>query len=142
MPQAEHMTVLDSLALKVHNFLHFLGVSEGTDVATGSVGIETRTNDMSKSNPKLAQEADVALGHVLFAIQAFDRDDLLVLAKRLQASTVAKKETLFQECSEEELRKLLSDAAKRLRKQSPAQTVELARYAVDFARTQLAKAGD
>lgn len=136
------MTVFDSLALKVHNFLHFLGVSEETGVATRSAGIETGTNDMSKSDPRIAQEADVALGHVLFAIQAFDRDDLLVLEKWLQASNVVKKEMPLHKYSEEDLRKLLSRAAKRLRKQNPARTIEVARYAVDFARTQLAKAGD
>jgi hypothetical protein len=137
------MTILDSLALKMQNLRHFFGATERTSAATESAAAGPGTREqMPKPDTKVAREADIALGHVMFAIQAFDRDDLLLVAKKLQTSNVITTEKRFSTCSDEVFRKFLSRAARHLRKENPGELIELDRYLVDFSRTQLEQAGD
>ena len=139
MAQARHMTVLDSLTHTMQDFLHFLGVAGEASAATGSATAETGAKErMSKPDPKVAQEADTALGSTLFSIRAFGHPSLLVLAKRLLSANEGPLETY----SDEDLRRLLTKRAKELRRKNPVQLIELDRYLDHYSRTQLAKAGD
>jgi chorismate-pyruvate lyase len=114
-----------------------IAMGADADAATGSATAKTGINNVMNPNAKIAQKADTALGATLFAIQAFGRPSLLVLANRMLPS-----ETSFETYSDEGLRRLLRKRAKELRKKNPVQLIDLDRYIDDYSRTQLAKAGD
>jgi len=113
------MTVLDSLAHTMQGFLHLLGVADEASAATGSATTKTGAEEhMSKSDPRVAQEADRALGSVLFAIEAFGRHGLFVVATKLMPKA-SSEEKSYVTYSDDALRKLLSRHAKQLRKTNP-----------------------
>jgi hypothetical protein len=87
-------------------------------------------------------KAEHALGSVLFAIEAFHRDDLLAVGTRFTSLSGLSADKPLRELSDANLREFLERCARHLRKRNPEDLTNLAETLVNFARTELAKSND
>src|SRR6266851_2718161 len=137
MAQTRHITVFDGLTHTMQGFLHFLGVASEAPAASGSATAKTGTEThMPKPDQEISQEADRALGSVLFAIGAYGRYSLMAVAEKLLNSQTATPEKSLVAYSDSELRKELSKRAKRLRKENPVELIQLHHYLIAFSQNR------
>ena len=137
------ISAFDGLAVRVQHLLHFFSITETSATATSTaVGKASAQKPMSENKRlTLAQEAKEALNSVLFAIDAYGRYGLLAVANQFPAPHPAPALSLAS-LSNDNLRKELSNRAKRLYKENPAEIIKLRKYLLEFSQDRISKAGD
>lgn len=110
-----------------------------TDLASAAMGAMDREKLAKTLESEVTADPYRSLGTILFALEAFHRDDLLAVANKFVELSGLETDGHLGSQTDTELRKHLEFCARRIYKKSPAKLPDLAMYLLDFARNELVK---